>query len=244
MALSTVAESRATMPFMTRTFRSQSRALLVFLVLASISAFTGCAGVSTGPQNSGISGDTSATLAVTPSTLNFGNVAVGHSASLSGSLSATTADVTVSSAEWNGSGYAVSGITFPVTVTAGKNVNYTVTFDPPAAGASPGSISFISNASDSSLTQSLTGNGTGTAGLYSVAFTWDPSASSNVVGYNLYRGTQPGGPYSRLNAALISGTTYSDSTVLTGTTYYYVSTAVNSSSVESAYSNQATAAIP
>ena len=32
--------------------------------------------------------------------------------------------------------------------------------------------------------------------------------------------------------------------VLSGTTYYYVSTAVNSSNVESAYSNQATAAIP
>jgi fibronectin type 3 domain-containing protein len=34
----------------------------------------------------------------------------------------------------------------------------------------------------------------------------------------------------------------SDVSVLSGTTYYYVSTAVDSSNVESAYSNQATAA--
>ena len=64
------------------------------------------------------------------------------------------------------------------------------------------------------------------------------------MGYNVYRGTQPGGPYSKLNTSLLSGTTYTDANVQSGTTYYYVSTAVNSGNVESAYSNQATAAIP
>jgi fibronectin type 3 domain-containing protein len=175
--------------------------------------------------------------------LSFGNVAVGSNSSLSGTLSATNADVVISSAAWNGSGYSVSGITFPVTVAAGKSTNYTVTFTPPTAGSSSGSISFASNASDASLTQSLSGDGTQSSGSHSVALSWNPSTST-VTGYNIYRGTQSGGPYSKLNSSLVSATTYTDANVQSGTTYYYVSTAVNSSNVESAYSNQATAAIP
>jgi fibronectin type 3 domain-containing protein len=79
---------------------------------------------------------------------------------------------------------------------------------------------------------------------YSVSLSWSPS-TSGVVGYNLYRGTQVGGPYStKLNSSLISTTSYTDSCVQSGTTYYYVSTSVNSKNIESAYSNQASAAIP
>ena len=181
------------------------------------------------------------TLTLSPSSLNFGNVAVGSSASLTGSLSATNADVTVSSADWTGSGYAVSGITFPATVPAGKSVSYAVTFTPPASGSASGSISFLSNASDSSVTQSLTGDGTQSS-PYSVALSWNASTSS-VNGYNIYRGTQSGGPYSKLNSALLSSTSYTDPNVQSGVTYYYVSTAV-ANNVESAYSNQTTAAVP
>jgi fibronectin type 3 domain-containing protein len=76
-----------------------------------------------------------------------------------------------------------------------------------------------------------------------VALSWDPSTST-VVGYNIYRGTQSGGPYSLLNSSLLSSTSYTDSAVQSGTTYYYVSTAVDSSNVESSYSNEASAAIP
>lgn len=78
---------------------------------------------------------------------------------------------------------------------------------------------------------------------HSVALSWNPSTST-VSGYNIYRGTQTGGPYSKLNSAVISGTTYTDTNVQSSTTYYYVSTAVNSSNVESAFSNEASAAIP
>jgi fibronectin type 3 domain-containing protein len=43
---------------------------------------------------------------------------------------------------------------------------------------------------------------------------------------------------------LVSGTNYDDTSVQSGTTYYYVTTSVDSGGDESAYSNQATAAIP
>jgi hypothetical protein len=207
------------------------------LALLGVSLLVGCAG---GASNS--NSTTAGALAVSPSTLNFGNVAIGQSSTLTGTLSATNADVTISSAAWSGSGYSLSGITFPVTIPAGKNANYTVTFEPPSAGSSQGSISFASNASDPSLTQSFSGDGT-QAGQHSVALSWNASTST-VAGYNVYRGTQFGGPYSKLNSSLIAGTSYSDSSVQSATTYYYVSTAVNSSSVESGYSNQATAVIP
>jgi len=65
-----------------------------------------------------------------------------------------------------------------------------------------------------------------------------------VVGYNVYRSTVNGGPYSIMNGSLISGLSYTDTTVQNGVLYYYVVTAVDGSGNESAYSNQASANIP
>ena len=212
----------------------------------------GCAGVSSGNQtqnstgggNPGNPGDpTTGQLAVTPATLSFGNVLVGSTSNLTGTLAASTADVTVSSAAWNGSGYSLSGITFPVTVSAGKSIQYTVTFDPQAAGSASGGVSFVSNAANSPSAQSFTGDGTQQASGHSVALSWIPSTSS-VIGYNVYRGNQPGGPYSKINSSLQNGTNYTDSSVASGATYYYVATSVDSNQVESTYSNQAVAQIP
>lgn len=214
------------------------------LTLAAIFVLASCSGVSSGPQNQNQNpGNTAGTLAVSPSTLTFRNVNVGSTASLTGTLSATNADVVVSSASWSGSGYAVSGITFPATITAGKAVNYTVTFAPPGAGVSSGSISFLSDASNSPTKQALSGEGTSSAPVHSVALSWNPSTST-VIGYNLYRGTQSGGPYSKLNTSLLAVTSYTDLNVQSGSIYYYVSTAVDSSNLESAYSNEASTAIP
>ena len=217
----------------------------LLLLAASLGVLNGCAGVSSSSQNQPSGNNpSSGQLAVSPSTLAFGNVTVGSNSTLTGTLTASTADVTVSSASWNGQGYSVSGITFPVTVNAGKSLNYSVNFDPQTSGSIPGSISFVSNASNSPSNQTLSGSGgSGNQSGHSVSLNWDPS-SSTVSGYNIYRSSQSGGPYAKLNPALLSSTNYSDSTVQSGTTYYYVATAVNSSNVESSYSNQATAAVP
>ncbi len=181
-------------------------------------------------------------LAVSPSALNFGNVAVGSSKNLTGTLTAGASDISVSSADWNGSGYSVSGITFPVTVSAGQSVSFTVSFAPQAAGASNGSVSFISDATNSPSVQTFTGTGDVTT-QHSVDLSWTASASQ-VVGYNIYRGTQSGGPYTKLNSSPQAGTASTDSTVQSGTTYFYVSTAVDSNSRESVFSNEATAVVP
>jgi fibronectin type 3 domain-containing protein len=85
--------------------------------------------------------------------------------------------------------------------------------------------------------------GTGTAATqHTVDLSW--TASADAVSYNIYRGTVSGGPYAMINSSPESTTSYNDSTVVSGHTYYYVATAVNSESQESGYSNQATAVIP
>lgn len=81
---------------------------------------------------------------------------------------------------------------------------------------------------------------TGTA-TRSVSLSWAASVSSGVTGYKVYRGTASGGPYTLLST-IGTATSYTDNTVQTGRTYYYVVTAVGSG--ESSYSNQAQAIIP
>lgn len=78
---------------------------------------------------------------------------------------------------------------------------------------------------------------------HSVTLDWTASPSA-VIGYNVYRGTEDGGPYPPLNSSLITTTQYEDSKVQSGQTYYYVVTAVDSNHAESANSNQVSATIP
>jgi fibronectin type 3 domain-containing protein len=79
-----------------------------------------------------------------------------------------------------------------------------------------------------------------------VTLTWTQSTSAGITGNNVYRGTVSGGPYALLTATpLAPATTYTDTTALSLTTYYYVITALGGTPiVESAYSNQASATVP
>jgi fibronectin type 3 domain-containing protein len=64
------------------------------------------------------------------------------------------------------------------------------------------------------------------------------------VGYNVYRATKTGGPYTKVNPSLNVDTTFTDSTVAAGSTYFYVVTAVDGAGTESAFSNEAKAVVP
>jgi len=182
-------------------------------------------------------------LTMTPAQLSFGNVNVGSSKNLTETIQATNADVNISSAAWNGAGYSVSGITFPVTVQAGTSKTFTVTFAPQTAGAVSGNLSLASNAANSPSTSTFSGTGVQVAQQHVVNLTWAASTST-VAGYNVYRGTQSGGPYARVNSSLNTATNYADSSVQSGQVYFYVATAVDSSSNESAYSGEVAAAVP
>ncbi len=59
------------------------------------------------------------------------------------------------------------------------------------------------------------------------------------AGYNLYRGSTAGGPYSKVNGALIGTNVFLDQNLINGIRYYYVAVAVDAFGNESAYSNEA-----
>jgi hypothetical protein len=213
------------------------------LAVPAILALVGCQGVSSASKQSTTVNAGPGQLAVAPTMMSFGNLALGSKSAQKGTLTAGTTDITVSSAAWNGQGYALSGITFPVTVPAGQSVSFSVTFDPQAPGSAPGTVAFVSDATNSPTTETFTGNGTQQQqSSHSVALSWNPS-SSQVIGYNVYRRAS-GGSYAKINPSVSATTSYTDSSVQSGTTYDYVTTAIDSSNVESAYSNQATATIP
>ncbi len=182
-------------------------------------------------------------LAITPSAMNFGNVVVGTTGSQQGTLTASSGPVTVSSASVSQADFSLTGVGLPATIPAGSSLPFSVVFAPQATGTASGTVSFFSNSSNSPAGEAVSGSGTPPP-QHSVALTWAASTSTDVAGYNVYRGTVPGGPYTQINSALDPTTNETDSTVQGGQTYYYVVTAVNSTGQESAYSNQATAAIP
>jgi hypothetical protein len=195
------------------------------------------ANVSVGLSGAGLA---SGQLAVSPGSMNFSGVTVGGSQNQTGTLTAGSSSITVSSASWNGTGFSLSGISFPVTIPAGQSVPFTVTFAPQTAGAVNGTVSFVSNAS-SPTNETFSGTGI-QAAAHSVDLNWNPDAST-VQGYYVYRGAQTGGPYAKIST-LQPGTSYVDASVSSGQNYYYVVTALGTNSQESSYSNEAVAAIP
>jgi fibronectin type 3 domain-containing protein len=117
-----------------------------------------------------------------------------------------------------------------------------VTFTPSATGSVTGSVTVTSNATNSPSTISLTGTGVQPVS-HSVTLSWTASTSA-VSGYNVYRSSVSGGPYTKLNSSLVTTTSYTDATVQAGQTYYYVVTSVDSSGNESAYSTEVSATVP
>jgi fibronectin type 3 domain-containing protein len=174
--------------------------------------------------------------------MDFGTVTVGSSQNKTGTLTAGGSDINVSSASWNGQGFSVTGITFPTTIKAGSSASFTVTFNPQAAGTVPGQVSFLSDASNSPTSVTLSGTGAQPV-QHSVNLAWNASASQ-VVGYYVYRSTTSGSYGAPLNPTPQSGLTFIDANVQSGATYYYVVTAVDSSSQQSLNSNEAVATIP
>ena len=182
-------------------------------------------------------------LLLSPTTLDFGSITVGQNKSLTATLSASGSSVTVSSASTSNPEFSLSGVSFPLALAAGQSAPVSVTFTPQSSGTASGSISFSSNALTNPTIETLTGAGV-TAPQHQVQLSWGASSSSGVTGYNVYRGGVSGGPYTKINSALVVGTNYSDSSVQAGKTYFYVTTALNGSGTESAYSNEVQATVP
>jgi len=192
----------------------------------------------------GLSGTGTAvgTFAVAPTSFGFGSVIVGQTKNMTATLSAAGSSVTVSSASVSSAEFSLTGPALPLTIAAGQTATFTLTFRPQATGTASATVSFATNAQGSPLTENLTGTGTA-APQHHVDLNWSPSTSS-VSGYNIYRSATSGSGYVKLNSSLNAATAFTDNSVTAGSTYFYVTTAVDSSGSESSFSNQVQAVIP
>ncbi len=99
-------------------------------------------------------------LAANPSSVSFGSVQVGGSASVSITLTNSgTGSVSISGGTASGAGYTMSGLV-ATSLSAGQSTSFTAKFAPTIAGSATGNISITSDAPGSPLKIALTGTGT------------------------------------------------------------------------------------
>jgi hypothetical protein len=156
----------------------------------------------------------------------------------SGGTSVTLSTVTVS-----GPGFNATGASSGLVLAPGQTSPLTVTFAPAATGAVTGSIKIYSNAATATSNITLAGSGAAAPAAYSASLSWSPETAA-TNGYNVYGGTTSGGPYTKLTSSPVVPTSYTDTSVTAGSTYYFVVTAIGAGNVESGYSNEVSAVVP
>ncbi len=193
---------------------------------------------------SGIGASATRTISLGTSSLNFGNEMVGGSSPLQVAVKNTgNSSLTISQINVTGTGFSVTAGITGTTLAAGQTAELNVVFAPKVTGSVSGTVSLVSNATNSPNSLAVTGAGVSST-AHSVALNWAASSSSGVVGYYVYRSTISGSSYSRIASSPVNALKYTDATVSSGKTYYYVVTAVNSGGGESAHSAQVDAVIP
>lgn len=70
-----------------------------------------------------------------------------------------------------------------------------------------------------------------------VKLAWDPNPEPDVIGYNVYRSTQSGAGFVKINSTLLQSTGYVDDSAPAGAVFYVV-TAVDSEGLESGFSSE------
>jgi hypothetical protein len=188
------------------------------------------------------SGAAAGKVSMAPTSLNFGSVPVGSTKTVPVKFNVSGFAAVITSITTTNSEFTVTGLTLPKTVPAGQSLVLNVKFAPKSGGTAAGQLTFAGNGSPSRVAWNCSGSGAATAS-HRADLSWKASSSS-VMGYNVYRGSATGGPFGKMNSTPSSATSFKDSSVKGGSTYYYVVTSVNSSGKESAYSNTIKAAVP
>ena len=173
---------------------------LYLALLTSLVSAIGCGGGGAqanagtpAPTPSPTPAPSSASLSATPSSLGFGTQALNTPTTQTIKITNTgTVALAITQDTIVGSGFS-AGVTTPINLNPAQSVNVPVVFNPGSAGTVNGSLTLVSNGT-TVLSVPLTG--TGLAPLaHSVDVAWDPSSSATLQGYNVYRSTVSGGPY-------------------------------------------------
>jgi len=104
-------------------------------------------------------------ISLSSTSMQFGTVGVGSTSNLNLTISNTgSADLAISLISISGTGFGVSGIATPKTVTAGQSVSANVSFQPTGAGGVSGTLTITSNdPANPTTTVTLAGTGSTTA---------------------------------------------------------------------------------
>lgn len=199
------------------------------------------------PSNSGYSFSPTSQNA----TVNSANVTgINFTAAASGASYSISGSITLSGTALNGVAVALSG---PAVANFTTNTSGTYTF----SGLANGTYTVTPSLAGDTFTpanQSVTVSSANQTGVnftavatvtHTVALAWVASTTTTVASYNVYRSITNGSGYALIGSVSAPTLAYTDSNVVNGTTYYYVTTAVDSSTgLESGFSSQATAVIP
>src|SRR3984893_12588063 len=99
-------------------------------------------------------------LNLSPASINFGNAVTGVANSQTVQIgNPGTVPVTITAANISGAGFSTSGLILPLTLSAGKTATFNLQFGPKSAGASSGSLTLASDASNSPSVVALSGAG-------------------------------------------------------------------------------------
>jgi hypothetical protein len=173
----------------------ENRGLLLLLPVALLVAtlgISGCAGVASAPSSTSSSPAApapaapaaNAVLTVTPNSISLSNT-VGTPASQSATATNSgNASLNVSQVTIAGTGFSMSGLTPPFSLSPGQSQNFNVMFNPTGSGTVTGTLTFTSSASTSPVVVSLHGNSAPAPPLVS-SVTISPSTVSAIVGSTL-----------------------------------------------------------
>lgn len=140
----------------------------ILSLFCGVLVLSGCVASTGEKAGTGTGGVGTPSITASPSSVNFGNEAVGSTVSQSVTISNSgTADLSISQISVTGSDFSYSNISLPATVQAGSSASLTVSFKPSSAGNASGSVSITNSATSSPLLISLTGDGqsSGNAGI-------------------------------------------------------------------------------
>ena len=184
-------------------------------------------------------------LTLQSTSVSFGDVTLNTLSTQAVTLTSSgTAPLTINAGMVTGTGFSISGISFPVTLNPSQTASLDIEFDPAVTGAATGTVTLTDNTSAGKATIAL--KGTGQAASYEVDLTWDAPRSSSdpVAGYDIYRAVSGSSSYQLLNSTIDVSTTYTDTTVVDGMAYQYYATSVDASGNQSAPSNIFSVTIP
>jgi hypothetical protein len=165
--------ARVSSTFRSRRFAPESilRGISGAVALLAILVTSGCVGVSGKSTNAAATGPS---IEISPSTVSFGNLAVGQSATKTVTVTNNgTETLTVSGISVTGTGFSASGPKLPMSLSAGQSASVSAVFKPTTGNADTGTITIASNADGSPSLIALSGTGTTTT---AAALTATPSS--------------------------------------------------------------------